>query len=464
MAKRKRLNKKKITDYFEKYKLKERVNRLVAQGSGAALGYIGADFPGAVIGGIHGGDAYDLFNGPIEFDVKPTKKIMPPIGTQTSQKTYLKGQTGPYAGLVKGQKVVDGAMRTCKIKGFHATTEQFGSVNDPDAVMIKNSTFALNSYGDVFIGAVLRKLFVRAGIPLNDSRLELPLLAWDNSDGFEVQFEFVTPINTAVSIVSAQIVDNKSLEALIGDLSAAKTKIVNYWKSTTTEHIRRVFLYSYDVSAPTVYKRMAACLNMENEEINCHVQVNLTLQNRTAAAKAEENNYDMDRIDNQPLELHLYEFSGGAPLAKVTRPGFEDQLNTGNTSGLKLMRVAEFSPNQFGLQNAPDSKIWKNCVHHSKSILQPGQMKRTIISKHYSMNFTKFMSTLRVDAFEGENMYKVSGKSQIIHFSEALRTPSNNKVTVYYERREEVGMYLVSKKQAAPFITSMGIFQVDNIL
>jgi len=434
-----------------------RLRRVTAQTAGGALGYIVNNVPGALWGADLAGQAADWS----ATSVGPTKKIMAPIPIAYKRSVKNGGSSGPYAGKLKGAKVGGGVMRTCKTKGFHATTETYGSVNDPDTVLIKNSTFALNSYGDILVGAILRKLFARAGIPLNDSRLELPLLAWDNSDGFEIQFEFVTPITSVVSMVIVPITDNKSLEALIGDLSSAKTKLVDYWSGTGTEYIRRVFLYSYDLNTPTVYKRLAACVNMESEEIHCHCQVGLTVQNRTAAAESV-GNLDLDRIDSQPLEVHVFEFSSGAPIAKVTRPGFEDQLNSGNTTGLKLMRVAEFSPNQVALQNAPDSKIWKNCVQHTKSVLQPGQMKKTFIRKDYILNFKKFMSTLRVDAISGENMYRVSGKSQILHFSEALRTPSINKVTVFYERREELGMYLVSKKQAAPFISSIGIFEVNN--
>lgn len=450
MAKRKR-SKKRIVEstaapenfYKKKKTTGQKVSKFTAQASGAALGFVAGDIPGAIIGYNHAGTAYDYFNPDVYY-----KKTMPTNGT--------------YAGRFKGKKQKTGLLGVCKMKGFQVTTEHYGKVADPDAVMIKSGTFATEQYAITVVGAILRKLFARGGIPLNDSRLELPLFAWDNSSGFRIEFEFITPLSSSVSVETLDIADNKSLENLVADLTPVRFRLLQYWLGASDIYLRRVFLYAHDNTITSVNYRLCALLNMENEEIHLHTQVALTVQNRTAAAEAVEGNLDLDRIDTQPLEVNIYDFDQGAPVAKVTRFGFNDQLNSGPKIGIRLIRVAEFADNAVALQNAPDRRIWKNCSGHTKTILQPGQMKKTFIKKDYVMKFKTFMSTLRVDGSLGENMYKVSGKCQLLHFSEALRTPSVNKVTCYYERRHDIGCYLVSKKQAAPFISSLTITPLND--
>jgi len=166
----------------------------------------------------------------------------------------------------------------------------------------------------------------------------------------------------------------------------------------------------------------------------------LVLQNRTAGANASAGDKSSERVDNQPLNGCIYEFSQASPKLKFstsTVSGNAD-LTSFPYNGLQLYRAAI---GDSSLQNAPDAKIWSNCSKKSKLVLQPGTMRKTTIMHKHECTLLTLLNRMRNTQTSFGNFIGGSGRSQLVHLSEMLRTAGTNPVTVQYEMHYEIGCF-----------------------
>jgi len=362
--------------------------------------------------------------------------------------------TGAYGGRFKKPRKVKNSIFTQSLRsGYKMDVEEFGRIEDPDSVYIGHSTKHIVNMTTAIVGALLRKLFVKAGYPIGDRFDELALFSWNNSDGFKIEYVVKNGLDSGeVLSVSVSIGDNQSFQSLMGatgagTMGAIAAQMANFIKLTDKLIPHKLILYMSDRNAVETNWRMASSINVGYERMHLASKSTLTVQNRTAGANAVAADKSSERVDNQPLEGTLFEFNQATPKLKfmALNPGNQRPLNSFVENGLRLVRSAVLDNS---MQNAPDPKIWSNCNKKSKVLIQPGSMKKTVLFHKYESSLLTFLQRIQNFHTEGTDMTGGSGKSQFLQLQETLRTTSSNPVTVQYERHLEIGCYFKSTKVA----------------
>lgn len=330
--------------------------------------------------------------------------------------------------------------------------ETYGDVSDPDCVYLGASTFAPFQMSRVIFYALIKKLYRKHGINLEDVNAEIPNLAYNDASGRTIVAIYKQPVNST-PIVTPYIMPALSTLVTMADANAAN--ILNWMEQrimqvptpgsgyATDLELERVQLVETIVSPLGVitYGNVLAELNLKQEILQLEVSVNIMVQNRTKGATAGGTESGVDRVDNQPLVGKLYEFSGGVPKEKHMGNG---PLNVVNISGVTLKRAAELTGS--GYAEPPVAHHFSNITKCSGVQLQPGVIKRhstKFYKRAYFNNWIKSMKGTYLAS--GTNAFSTgSGKSFLFAFEEILNSGSANKITVSYE---------VDRKTMAKFVT-----------
>lgn len=409
-----------------------------------------------------------------------TKRKMPrTIGmSRKGSKKWMSGSTGFYKGSFKRPRQTSQPKveTLCLAKGFHCTKEYFGKIEDPHTVYLHHSTFEIDLYARSICAALIRKLFKKAGITVEDRSRELNLSNVANSSGFRIVFVTQNPVGGNVSNLDYDTKDNYSLSDLITDWPAFTDYFKDYIKAASVDDVpMQLILYDRrNNGAGTDAFRIAANMYLNHEYLDLYSQSKLIVQNRTAGdgATTTEEKAQLDRIDNQPLQGYIYEYKNADPRLNIvgtTGESFDNMgLNYTTGSGLLLLRAATLgssgsAPNVFvQYEEPPVPKTWANIAKSSKILLQPGTMKKTYISHKFSGKIVNVMKALRVEYHTGTAYAGVKGKSQIIALEEKLRTTSTNPVTVMYECEKKIGAVFKTRGKV-PFITELTTQNVNNL-
>lgn len=391
--------------------------------------------------------------------------------TQTARQGSSKwsgASTGVYGGkFKKPHKVKNSIFTQSLISGYKMDAEDYGRVEDPDSVYIGHSTKHIVNMTTAIVGAALRKLFVKAGYPIGDRFDELSLFSWNDSDGFRIEYVVKNGLDSGEALlVTVPIVGDQSFQTLMGatgagTMGAIAQHMQDYIKLANAFIPHKLILYMSDRNTLETNWRMASCLNLGYERLFLASKSTLTVQNRTAGANAAVGDKSDQRVDNQPLEGTLFEFSQASPKLKFMAVNVANQLpiNSFADNGLRLVRAAVLDNS---MQNAPDPKIWSNCNKKSKVFIQPGSMKKTVLFHKYESTLLTFLQRIQNFHTNSSDFVGGSGKSQFLQLQELLRTASTNPVTVQYERHLEIGCYFKSTK-VAPIKANLVVSEQNNL-
>jgi len=413
-------NKRKRKYYDTHTKPSYSVKKFAAQSSGAALGFITANVPGAVVGGYAAGEVVDY----IDSTPLPTK--------MSKSSGFYKGSIGKARHFKATSEIV--ALQ----KGFHSVFDTYGRVTDPQAVYIIHGTWKALAIAEVICGSLIRKLFQKAGVQINERTEELPLVSISVATGFRLEFTHQNAVNAAGTTVTYDTVDDDTLQTVINNFTGLSAFFINYLNNVTVaSEPFRLSLYSSDSAT----WRIASTLNLANEQMNLFLSSELNMQNRTQGDTAAAGDLTIERTDNQPLICKMYEFNHSDPRLRQNGAN-TDELNTGGQAGIKLIRATTL-PATF--QHRPSPKIWANCKGTSQFILDPGNLKKTFVSWKSSGLLINVLKKLKCYV---TNLFGVSGapgKCQVVMFEEKLRTAGTNPVTIQYEHVHKAGCWFVTK-------------------
>lgn len=321
--------------------------------------------------------------------------------------------------------------------------EVYGDVNDPDVVYMGYSTYDESLIFQTMMQALLKKLFKKAGIDIDSVSREIPITAYNDSTGAILKAIYK---DSAGNIITSNytMLNNDSLNTLFNKAGLSEffvTQVRGPAGPFTTQdyQLERIGLY-------TSGDRVMAELNVMREVMQIEVFNTISIQNRTKGATAGTGDADLERVDSQPLQGTLYEFSGGVPKAR--QMGYnENPMNAIRLSdGIYLQRGAQF---EDGYKEPPPARSFSNCVKHSKSILQPGTIKRHY-QKWYARGYFnnllgKWKSPLNTSIVPAQLGY-CPGKSVVFCFEEVLNSGSSNKITCSYEIDKKCGVKFITAK------------------
>lgn len=364
--------------------------------------------------------------------------------------------------------------------GYVTQSEKYGSVADANCVYIYHSTYEVDAIVRSIIASLYRKLFKIAGVEVVNELDELKFQSLDSSD-VRIQYTDANIVNGTLANYVFDIGNNVTFKSLIDNTCVYSTgtifqKLVDTMFNATLgdgNDGRIPYYLMFQVKDTVVLNneqsfvwRNHAVLNLQNERVVLMSKSALTVQNRTKGSNAAAADYDDQRVDNQPLKGKLYEFCNGDPRLKQqqmhiqpTMPvpdGYEYTVSSGSTRAVRAFGGTTIGTNSL-MREPPPSKIWKNVKKCSQVLLQPGDIKRSVISVNYDLTLPDLLTKFRVvssgSATYGTGMYTQlkSHKSQILALEEVLRTPGDNPINCTYEVEITVGAYCYSKKSKSYF-------------
>jgi len=503
-----------------------RWRRYAGAASGAVLGGIALNVPGAVYGGYWGykkgkeseqnftknsqmqrrDSAYGtggnrkrklsiaagsnsrikrrLFNGPSQRGayLKAVGKRTPNMRRGGRRRPGRKGvkkgpafTSGPYTGSFKRPKKVTKTIeQLCQSSGYHRTLEVHGAVNDPNCVFITHSTNHINEIGYTITYALLRKILTKAGFKVTNQFNAISVTGAatgvdpaQDTTGLRFVYTVKNPVLGNTNVTAYDTVGAQSFTDLCIASSFMSAPIIEYLRRQANDVPYKLAVYIKD-EAIASYWRLGAEMFLEDCDIQLFTSSVITLQNRTLSANATGDTYDIDRVDNQPIKGMIYNFKHGEPRVRNqgSPPGGalwnNSRFNRMTDFGVTLDRGAEF----IGGGEPFTPKYFQNIEKAIPVLMQPGEMKKTTLFHKFSGKLKTVFKNIRVDFYDVGTAYcaGVSGRSQMLCFEETMRTASSNKITVSYERELKVGCIIKHSFYQAPLETFLTSQSYNNIV
>lgn len=380
---------------------------------------------------------------------------------------------GRFSGKMKKSKSV--SFSKFGQLGYVVQSSLIGTVADPTCCYVYHSTYDVNMIARAIIGALLRKLLKKAGIDVGNENTEFHFREFTNSQDFQLQYTDMDQIDQNPQVYDYTIPDNTTFKTLLNTLctyggSTPFKKLIDYMLVPNI-YSRVPFTMALMVRDKWIRPdgieeymwRTHTHMNLQNEKIVLHLKSNLTIQNRTKGSAAPVGDFSDQRVDNQPLQGKLYEFTNGDPRLKTTQEvgtgvpnEYDFLINTGSAPGVRAFGSVAF-PSDY-MDSPPGGKLWKNCKKVDNVVIQPGDIKKTSIDVKYDTTLPELLMKFRVASqvtIIGDQSYTglKSHKAQILALEEILRTPADNFITVQYEVENFCGAYAYSKKSKAFFRT-----------
>lgn len=395
------------------------IEKVGAIAAGAELGFINMNVPGALIGAKLG---YDL-----TADL-PEKKM-------TSKASgFYRGKV-PYAKSVKPS-----LERAALMNGFHVTKETFGRVSDPASAFILHSTFVSDQFVYAYLGAIVRKVLAKAGVPVMHGNDSLPIASSTSQVGYRFELVKLNAVNLTPSTQTYDTVAGDTLESVVANWATGRTLIKEWIANTVLAEPWSICVYSVD---GTLYRLLGRVL-LQNETITYFASSNIKFQNRTKGDVALAGENEADRLDNQPLKGIVYKFGSGEPRVRHNGQAHSN-FNTSAVGGVKLVRSTEMGQNY---QNMPDPKMFANCKGITNFVINPGEIKRSYVQYKITGSAANVMKKLRIIGEGGGGNTWCQGRCELLGFEEMLRTAGTNPVTIQYEVVHKTGVILKTKGNA----------------
>lgn len=424
--------------------------QLVAGAAGGALGFIGNNVPGAFNGAAVG---YRL--------AAPNLRVPP--------KTIVSG--GMYRGKFKrttraGPKLYS-SIAKYQVGGHVVNKEVYGSVNSPDCVYITHGTFDIEQVAKATGMAILRKLIKKAGYDITNPEETLPFLdAYNDGRGFTYQIQTRKPdgtqVNNSYLTIAAETLTTLVFNSGLYDYIQQSMVLQDGILASQKGFIENITLRQHDTYATGTSYRIVANLNMKNEIVKVICRSTINVQNRT---KSTDGSADANQVDAQPLKGMKYVFKGGVPQ---TKENDNFRLSSNSYRSVFLVRAAELSPADT-FKEPPNPKLFNNCYKSGSQKLGPGDMKKSTLVSTWSGYYNNiFGGKLQVRSqytggSTGGWVQWAPGSCEMFAFEEQLNTGSLQKITLSYESKMEVGVYLITGKLPL-LVPSHEEVALDNIV
>lgn len=294
----------------------------------------------------------------------------------------------------------------------------------------------------------MRKLFAKAGITLANADQEIPLENVFSSNFGKIRYVVSNPMASNIGDSEYLIPQDASLKTIIYGFTDMRNDLAGRLFNLHNDSVP-VSLALYNKN-----DQLVSNILLQNEHVTFYTMSTLMVQNRTKGATSGED-ASTDRVDNQPLRGYLYEFKNATPKLRqhITTPnpptsGLNDvPINRMSDIGISLVKGTNL-PNDYN--EPPVPKKWANLKAHSNVVLQPGNIRKAVISHKYSGRLGTLFKrmqclTTTVDAIV--RIYGGPGTSQLLGLEEIIRTDSGNPITLQYERELKIGCILKSKNK-----------------
>jgi len=394
--------------------------------------------------------------------------------------------TGRYVGRFKKPRKNKKTYETKALsRGYHTTSEVYGSVSDADCVYISHSTLVTEPIIIGIMGALMRKLFKKAGISISAGEQILPTVDPITSGKFELRYSVYGVADAGISNYSYILLSTDTIDSIVNTTSTPtgfrvmRDHLNDMLRGSSNAFPWILALYALTPGPSGIdVPRVVASIDLSDEHFNINVQSKLVVQNRTAGADALSGQIgELDRLDNQPLKGYNYIFSHGEPRLRWTKVpgtpygGTSSQFLFGNvlqSNGMRLIRASELQAEDKDFKEPPVPKYFQNCTKSSKIILQPGTMKTGFIKYTYKGTFHNLQKKLShyvitLPASTINVSVNSLGRCQMISLEELLKTPTSNYIKVTYEKEVKVGVTVKTRKLQVLKTNVVDLAEYSNI-
>jgi len=369
---------------------------------------------------------------------------------------------GHYRGKFKRRRVKSMKIDPYLRYGFKNTSEITGLVADPDCVYIGHSTTSGHKLLTLFLQATLRKLFKKAA-NWTCTNVTDPIRGYEGfGDGWRLIL-VVTDQQTGVATeYSYDTTTTDTIYRICGDtavgVAPSFANLYNFWvnylgsgtgaAAGSMQQPTRLMLYRKEVNI-TNFWQFCGDIYFPDEHINLYVKSELKMQNRTLSAAGSP---DAEDVSNNPVIGKSYEFSTGAPRTKVE--GCQLINGVVDSTGAITVRAAEFIATNVAasqiMKEPPEARIFYNVVKTGSVRLEPGDIKKDVITFKVKMQAYKFFERLDWRYYSGSigtaKSMKSMGKSSLFAFEDLINVNLTQNINVAYEINRTEAMYLTTGK------------------
>jgi len=333
----------------------------------------------------------------------PSKRGRPKATQELRQPLVLKPRSRKTTGRVRvtlpsksagkfaaGGKV-SGARKELSIaqnKGLIMTEEVGISTTSgvTDAIYIGHSTWVRDEIREQFFRVLLKGLLSKMGIPVRSIKDPLPL---KQNDVFTLDWipEVNGALQNTVVTLGATAADNT--------LQLIAAALLTVFEADADHLTGPMFQRIQYRNAGDTYR---VDINLIHAKIKMHIKSALKLQNQTLASGA-----DADNVDNIPVYGKSYEGLGNGAFTNAQVTPLRAEYFVATASNGVILQVGTVAT---GMSEQPPPKYFKNVKKFGKAMLEPGEIKTSILSD--------------------TNSYSVPYLSQLLY--------SNNTTLQYYRR------------------------------
>lgn len=353
---------------------------------------------------------------------------------------------GRYLGKIRKptRRRMKSSVDTAAKRGFVYNEEISGTVSDPDCVYVTAN--AISSYNAVVysVQALIRKLFLKSGLRINDKAAEIGNTSFDNSAGFRVQL-IVLNVETDVTSVGVTYttVDNDSCETIALQFTSTIMQYSAGYSTTpgvgnASNAVQPILLQLYNSDYNVSQGFQIKCeLDLRQEMIHCKALTNIKIQNRT---KSSTGSSDAEDVNNNPLQGRVYQFNNSP---RTVRGSLLEDVRV--DSGVQLVRAAQMDSS---FKEPPLPKFFWNCKKASSIRLDPGAIKRGVVKYNKSMPYLMWLKNVRLAYSTSATFYesqKNSGPCLMFSLEDVINVNASENISIAYEVNRQVGVYFTTK-------------------
>lgn len=349
-----------------------------------------------------------------------------------------------------------------KTKGYEQVHETYGSVSDGYCVYIKHSTHYIEHIAYAITGALVRKLFAKAGYTIRDNNEVLSFYGMKTPNVSSVDYHLgMVTVDPAANDYAGGTETQldfgtfSTLDAIATGWTSMINHITNVMLNNTQSELVKITLLIDDDDGSNTGPKVIAELPMQDLDMHMSCMSILKVQNRTLNVSGTNNS---DVGDNQPVHGKLFTFRNMDP--RLSQPHMKSQGNTG-ANDVKVTGIAKHGVEVFGAQYllpesykaVPSSSIFRNCVKSSKVVMPVGETQQSVLKWKSHGPFTSFLERFRpsrgVTTPDADiKMWEIpTGKSQLLAVEEIIQTDASNQVKIGYERKFSCGVWFTSKNK-----------------
>lgn len=368
---------------------------------------------------------------------------------------------GRYAGRFRrGKRSLPDLFRQ---RGFMHTLEVHGVVSDPNCVYVGHSTYGSIQLLEVFMQAMLKKLFQKAGVVIKDVNAAIPGETISANFIWRVDIEYINRETGSSGSGTYQFVNSTtSIKALSGDQAGGIAPLFTDFRAVVERYMTgdyngttgsaynveepvKLHLFRADNGVLSIHWAHAAEINFSDEWIHLKSKSELKIQNRTLSATGSG---DAEDVTNNPIQGRLYEFSSGCPRTKIPNVSLiASMLEPSGTLNARAAQLVAAGADSY--REPPVAGTFWNCSRSAQVMLQPGQIKQQTIYHKASFHLLKFLKKCMF-GYGAQSTHKqinLFGKSGMIALEDVINVNSANNISVAYEVNREFGCYLTTKSK-----------------